>query len=161
MNAPDHPHAPPEGFTVLPLGGDFMGRNGPLHIRREGGKVRLGFRVEQRHCNPMGNCHGGMLASFADMLLPMAAQRQSAEVGARFLPTIGLQIDYLAPAPLGAWVEGEAEVLRVTRALVFVQGLASADGVPALRASGIFKLGPEWDAQTMARLGFVPPGDGR
>jgi len=153
MNAPDHPPLPPpEGFAKLSLGGGFMDRNGPLYLRRRGGRMQLGFRVEAHHCNPMGNCHGGMLATFADMLLPMAAQRQNDEVGHRFLPTIGLQIDYLAPAPLGAWVEGEAEVLRVTRTLVFVQGLAAADGTPALRASGIFKLGPEWSPELKARF---------
>ena len=87
------------------------------------------------------NCHGGWLASFGDMLLPLSVHRQSPEVGHKFLPTISLQIDYLSPAPLGAWVQGEAEVLRVTRSLVFAQGLVSADGVPAQRVSGIFKIG--------------------
>jgi hypothetical protein len=33
-------------------------------------------------------------------------------------------------------------VLRVTRSMVFAQGLVSADGTPAVRVSGIFKLGP-------------------
>jgi uncharacterized protein (TIGR00369 family) len=96
--------------------------------------------VLARHTNPLNNCHGGMLASFGDMLLPVCIHRQS-EVGLRFLPTISLQIDYLAPAPLGAWVQGEADVLRVTRTMVFAQGVAQADGTPVLRVSGIFKIG--------------------
>ena len=105
---------------------------------------QLGFRVEPRHTNPMGICHGGMLASFCDMLLPICVHRKSAEVGQRFLPTVSLQLDYLAPVPLGAWVEGEAEVLTVTRAMVFAQGLVRADGVPAVRCSGVFKIGPRF-----------------
>ena len=60
----------------------------------------------------------------------------------RSLPTESLQIDYLAPAPLGSWVKGETEVLRVTRSLVFAQGLVSADGEPVARASAIMKIGP-------------------
>ncbi len=136
----------PEGFTPLQVGGDFIGINGPLYIRSvvqaDGSKLRhLGFRVEQRHCNPMGNCHGGMLATFADMMLPMLAHRQAVELRNQFMPTVSLQIDYLAACPLGAWVQGEAQVLRITRNLAFVQGLATADDVPALRVSGIFKLG--------------------
>jgi uncharacterized protein (TIGR00369 family) len=103
--------------------------------------VRLGFRVEPRHTNPVGICHGGMMATFCDMLMPISIHRKSKEVGMRFLPTINLQIDYLAPAPLGAWVEGEAEVLKVTRSLIFGQGLVTADGVVAVRVSGIFKIG--------------------
>ena len=140
--------AVPEGFRPMPMGGDFIGINGPIYLkhekRPEGPLVQLGFRVEARHCNPMGNCHGGMLASFSDMVLPLSIHRKSAEVGHKFLPTINLQLDYLAPAPLGCWVQGEAEVLRVTRSLVFAQGLVTADGVNAVRISGIFKIGKEF-----------------
>ena len=146
MSADSTPVAVPDGFQPLRVGGDFVALNGPLYIRSvaqaDGSKQRhLGFRVEKRHTNPMGNCHGGMLATFADMLLPVCIHRQAKEVRNHFLPTINLQIDYLAPAPLGSWVQGEVQVLRVTRSMVFAQGLATADGVPAIRVSGIFKIG--------------------
>ncbi len=131
----------PTGFVPLSMMGDFMSVNGPLYLRHEGDVVQIGFRVEARHTNPFGMCHGGMLASFCDMLLPLSVHRKSPEVGNRFLPTINLQIDYLAPAPMGAWVQGEAQVLRVTRSMVFAQGLVTADGVTAVRVSGIFKIG--------------------
>lgn len=134
----------PDGFHPLVLGGEFMAVNGPLYLRLVDARVQMGFRVEKRHANPMDICHGGMMASFCDMLLPVAVHHQCAEVGRRFLPTINLQIDYLAPAPLGAWVQGEAEVLRATRSMVFVQGLVRADGMPVARASGIFKIGPSF-----------------
>jgi uncharacterized protein (TIGR00369 family) len=131
----------PAGFAPLLMIGDFVAVNGPLYVCNEGERVQFGFRVEQRHTNPMGICHGGMMATFCDMLLPLSVHRQRADVGMRFLPTISLQIDYLAPAPLGSWVQGEAEVLRVTRSLVFAQALVTADGEPAARVSGIFKIG--------------------
>jgi acyl-coenzyme A thioesterase PaaI-like protein len=60
----------------------------------------------------------------------------------RFLPTISLQVDYLGPSPLGAWVQGEGEILRTTRNMLFAQGLVTADGAPVLRVSGIFKMCP-------------------
>jgi uncharacterized protein (TIGR00369 family) len=131
----------PAGFNALASHGGFIEVNGPLYLLHEGEDVRMGFRVEPRHCNPMGICHGGMMASFCDMLLPLTAHRKSAQIAQRFLPTINLQIDYLAAAPQGAWVEGVAQVLRVTRSLVFMQGLVQADGTPVARASGIFKVG--------------------
>jgi uncharacterized protein (TIGR00369 family) len=131
----------PKGFRPLHTVGDFIHVNGPLYLKHDGALVQLGFRVEQRHCNPLGICHGGMMASFCDMLLPISAHRKNAEIGNRFLPTISLQIDYLAASPLGAWVQGEAEVLRTTRSLVFAQGLVTADGTPVARVSGIFKVG--------------------
>ena len=54
---------------------------------------------------------------------------------------MSLQVDYLAPAPLGAWVEGEAQVLRITRSMAFVQGLVRAEGQVVARVSGVFKIG--------------------
>jgi uncharacterized protein (TIGR00369 family) len=143
--------AVPAGFGVLALPGKFIAANGPLYFRHEGGIVQLGFRVEARHTNAMEICHGGMMASFCDMLLPVASLRLRPELGNRFLPTVSLQIDYLAPAALGSWVQGETEVLRVTRTLIFAQALISADGEPAARASAILKIGSTMLSQV--RLG--------
>jgi uncharacterized protein (TIGR00369 family) len=138
------PAPPPEGFRLARMGGPFIALAGPLYarllVKQEGMRLLMGFRVEDRHTNPLGMCHGGMLATFADMLMPMAAMYQAGGER-RFLPTISLQMDYLASAPLGAWVQGEADILRTTRNLLFAQGLVSADGTPALRVSGIFKQG--------------------
>ena len=131
----------PEGFEPRRFGEGFIAVNGPLYTRRVDGRFQLGFRVEPRHCNPMGICHGGMMATFCDMLLPISAHVMSKELAERFLPTINLQIDYLAASPLGAWVQGEAQLLRATRSLVFMQGLVQADGVSVARVSGIFKIG--------------------
>lgn len=140
-NEHSSPGAPP-GFKAVPMGGGFIGEVGPLHVLHEGEVVKLGFRVEPRHCNPMQMCHGGMLATFCDMVIPVCATRMVAALAGRFLPTISLQLDYMAPVPLGAWVEGEAQVLKVTQTMVFAQALVLADGKPAVRTSGIFKIGP-------------------
>lgn len=136
------PLSAPAGFQRVPAGGGFMAHNGPLHLLHQGELVKLGFRVEPRHCNPMGMCHGGMLATFADMLLPLVAHRTALELAHRFLPTVSLQLDYMAPAALGEWVEGQAQVLKVTRAMAFIQGTVTSNGVMALRCSGVFKIGP-------------------
>ena len=131
----------PEGFRPLNIAYGFLGVNGPLYGNWDGAFMRLGFRVEERHCNPGGNAHGGMLATFADMQLPFAVHAQTQQdVG--FMPTVNLTCDYLAPAKLGTWVEGKAEPVKITRKLVFAQGIATADGEPCLRFNGIFKIGP-------------------
>ena len=129
----------PEGFAPFKLSMGFLEANGPLYGKWEEERLLLGFRVETRHCNPGQVAHGGMLATFADMLLPIASRFQSkADMG--FLPTVSLTCDYLAPAPLGAWVEGRADAVKITRNLLFAQGMATADGEPVLRANGIFKI---------------------
>jgi uncharacterized protein (TIGR00369 family) len=138
--------AAPPGFAPIRLGPNngFVDVNGPLYGKIQDERLLLGFRVELRHCNPADVCHGGMLMTFADMLLGIGANYQ-AKLG-RFLPTVNMSADFLAPAPLGAWVEGSVDVLRTTRNLVFAQCLLTADGAPAMRASGIMKLGPPFDA---------------
>lgn len=138
----------PAGFHAIEAGGPFMEHNGPLYLLHQGEVVKFGFRVERRHVNPMDNLHGGMMASFCDMLLPLSVHRKGSPVGPRFLPTISLQIDYLAPARLGCWVEGEGELLRATRSMVFAQGLVRADGVLCARVSGVFKIGAEFTLET-------------
>jgi acyl-coenzyme A thioesterase PaaI-like protein len=41
----------------------------------------------------------------------------------RFLPTISLQVDYMGAARVGDWVQGEGEVLRSTRNMLFGQAV--------------------------------------
>ena len=148
----------PEGFRPLRTMPGFLEAIGPLYGKWDGANFLMGFRVELRHCNPGGVAHGGMLATFADMFIPIGARMQGkADVG--FAPTVNLTLDYLAPAKLGAWVEGRAEFLRAGKSLFFAQGLATADGELCLRASAIFKvtapMGAVPSPETM--FGDVPP----
>ena len=135
----------PDGFQPITVGGDFIRANGPLWLYHEGDDVRLGFRVEPRHTNGMRICHGGMMATFCDMLMPLTARARLPAVEGNFLPTINLQVDYIAPSRIGAWVAGRAQVLRFTGRMVFMQGLVTADGDLVARASGLLKLGHSFD----------------
>ena len=133
----DHP---PEGFCLVDAGTGFASRNARFYAKWQDDRLLLGFRVTQHHTNLRHVLHGGMLATFADTVLPYSAMYQALN-GRHFLPTISLQVDYLAPAAIGAWVQGKGDVLRTTRNMVFMQGLVTADDVPIARLSGIFKLG--------------------
>ena len=131
----------PDGFVPLALGGNpFVDSIGPLYGHRDeglAGRLVLGIRVERRHCSPSGFCHGGMLMSMADMLLVLGANLQAGLD--RFMSTVSLSADFLAPVPCDAWLEGRLDVLRTTRNLVFCQGLFRVDGVAVLRVDGIAK----------------------
>ena len=130
----------PDGFSSIEIGGRFIGLSGPLFSRQHDGSLELGFHVEARHANGMGVCHGGMMATFCDMLLPLTTRSLVPGIGNVFLPTISIQVDYLAPASLGAWVQGSAQVLHSTKSLAFAQGLVTADGKLVARTSGVFKI---------------------
>ena len=129
----------PEGFRPFRFNVGFLEAIGPLYGKWDGTHLLMGFRVEERHCNPGQVVHGGMMATFADMFIPIAARMQS-KVDVGFAPTVNLALDFLAPAELGAWVEGRAEFLRAGKTLFFAHGTATTDGILCLRASAIFKV---------------------
>lgn len=132
----------PAGFKALDLPANaFLNANGPVYARYDGERMLLGLRVEDRHCNSMGMCHGGMLLTLADLIFTIGVNVQAKL--SRFLPTVNVTCDFLGPAPKDSWLEARVDVLRTTRNLAFAQGLLSADGTPVARISGILKIGGE------------------
>jgi acyl-coenzyme A thioesterase PaaI-like protein len=128
----------PEGFLPRRAGGPFLEPIGPIYLCAGEGGSRFGIRLERRHCNNQSVAHGGMLATFADLVLGIGGTEQAGTPG-HFI-TVSLVTDYLAPAPLGAWLECRPVLLRRTSRLMFVEGRFEADGVAVLRASGVFSL---------------------
>ena len=139
---PDDASMPP-GFTRLHLPGPFVDINGPLFAQYTDGKFRIGLRLEDRHCNAVGICHGGMHAMFADLQIAIGIVVQ-ADVKA-FLPTINLSLDYVAPGRIGDWLEGETEVIRTTRNLAFGTCILSTGGEALVRASAVCKIPSQED----------------
>ncbi len=136
----------PEGFRPLKMvDNGFIEMCGPLYGRwlEEDKQFTMGLRVERRHCNPGNACHGGMLATMADMTLLLGTNLQLG-LG-RYLLTINLATDYIAQAPLGSWVEGRTQVLRAGRNLIFSQGMLTIDDTVVCRINGLFKPTGEAD----------------
>lgn len=137
--ATDQPIAPtPEsrGF-IAPKSGGFVGLNGPIYIKDWSGPPISGFQVEERHCNPFGLCHGGWLSTFADVML--ARQVPPLGISGGEFVTVSLSVDFVGAAKLGDWVEGQGEVIRKTKKLVFVQGIAQSGERMILRTNCIFQ----------------------
>jgi uncharacterized protein (TIGR00369 family) len=144
----------PAGFRPMQLGANpFLQVNGPLHGKLDGQQFVLGLRIERRHCNPAGYCHGGMLLTFADMTLIFGSNVQSGVH--RYMTTVNLSTDFIRAAPEGGWLEGRTQVLRITRNLVFSQALLSVDGELAARISGILKPTGEPDPLFSAERYFA------
>ena len=128
----------PEGFMPRRAGGPFLEPIGPIYLRAADGGSSFGIRLERRHCNNQSVAHGGMLATFADLVLGIGGTEQAGAPG-HFI-TVSLVTDYLAPAPLGAWLECRPTLLRRTSRLMFMEGRFEADGTIVLRASGVFSV---------------------
>ena len=128
----------PEGFRALNLPKNpFIEANGPLYGRLDGAAFVMGFLCETKHCNPMMACHGGMIATLADMLLLLGTNIQTG-LG-EFLLTVSLDIDFIGPVREGDWLEGRAEVLRAGKSVIFTEGRMTVGGATVARVNAILK----------------------
>ena len=132
------PNAIPEGFRVLDLPRNpFMQANGPLYGKLDGDNFVMGFLCQEKHCNPMMVCHGGMVATLADMLLLIATNIQT-KLG-QFLLTVSLDVDFVGPVKVGDWLEGRAQVVRAGRSIIFTEGRMTVAGSTVARANAVLK----------------------
>jgi len=131
-------HELPPGFSRSRRSSGYLDVIGPLHEAGDGADYRLGLRIDARHVNSRGFCHGGVLAALADVHLGRMASAHAAPP----LPlvTLHLDLDYLAPARLGAWLEASGRVDRTGRSLAHSSGLITADGTPVLRCAAVFQV---------------------
>lgn len=129
----------PEGFVRVqrPRPNPFNEMVGPFYERRRGSEVSLGLRIENRHCNSRHICHGGLLATLADLALGYSAL---AVGGQSSFVTVSLTLDFAGSAKAGDWVESEVEVQKTGTRLAFANGYLVANGVRIVRASAIFAL---------------------
>ena len=68
----------------------------------------------------------------------------------KFLPTVSLTCDFVAPAKVGDWVEGRPELVRQTRSLLFTNIYLTVGEEKILRASAIAKI-PSGDGPAFSR----------
>ncbi len=127
----------PEGYAPAWNEG-FNAYVGPFYGRpREDGSVHFILDLRDKHLNGGGVAHGGLLMAFADAVLGTAV---SVAVEGAPCATMTLNADFVASADKGARIEGEAEVTRATRSVVFVAGRIYAGEKTLLSASGIWKI---------------------
>jgi uncharacterized protein (TIGR00369 family) len=136
------PAAVPEGYEVVKRtqGPSFAGLVGPFHAKREGRAISLGLRLEPRHLNSRGTCHGGLLATLADVALGYACVAAGEEGQSRNFVTIDLSIEYLASTQAGDWLYSEAQVLNANTRTAAAAGHLLVDGRPVARISANFRM---------------------
>jgi acyl-coenzyme A thioesterase 13 len=129
----------PEGFRKLEGLSPFNALVGPLYEKRDGDAVSIGVRIEEKHTNSRGICHGGVLATLADLSLGYAMLAKSGDRGS-FL-TAHLAVDYAGSARIGDWIESKVEIQRVGSRMAFANCYLMSGGKPIVRASAIFARG--------------------
>lgn len=129
---------PPHGFKALSRLSPFNAMVGPLYARkRRGQELSVGLRIEEKHTNSRGICHGGVLATLADLALGYAMHvRADGKMG---FVTAHLAVDYAGSARIGDWIESKVEIQRMGTRLAFANCyLIAGSGRRIVRASAIF-----------------------
>jgi len=111
---------------------------GPFYECRRGEEVSLGLRIEERHTNSRGICHGGLLATLADLSLGYAMLAKTGGKGG--FVTAHLAVDYAGAARVGDWIESAVEIQRMGKRLAFANCYLLSGESRIVRASAIFAL---------------------
>jgi uncharacterized protein (TIGR00369 family) len=125
----------PEGWARIERLSPFNALVGPLYERRDGATVSIGLAIEEKHTNSRGICHGGVLATLADLALGYAMLAKSSD---KSFVTAHLAVDYAGAARAGEWIESKVEIQRVGSRLAFANCYLVVDEKPIVRASAIF-----------------------
>ena len=100
---------------------------------------RYAFIVQPKHLNNVGNIHGGLLMSFADVAMSRTARLAA---GVESCNTVSLTTDFVGPGKLGDLVEAAVRVTRRTRTLVFQSAKITIGERVIMVTSGLWKIGP-------------------
>ena len=132
----------PEGYELVQRtqGPGFAGLAGPFYAKREGRALSLGLRIEQRHLNSRGTCHGGLLATLADIALGYSCVAASEDGQSKNFVTIDLSIEYMASTRAGDWLYSEVKVLNTDSRTAAAAGHLLVEGGPVARISANFRM---------------------
>jgi acyl-coenzyme A thioesterase PaaI-like protein len=98
-----------------------------------GGGVEGRFFVKQDHQGPPGFAHGGVIAAALDEAMALLLHGQGT-----FAMTGRLEVDLLAPAPVGAFVSVRAALVEGRERKLVLQAEAAVEDEPVARARGVF-----------------------
>ncbi|MGC6500400.1 MAG: PaaI family thioesterase [Henriciella sp.] len=111
---------------------------GPFYMRQDAQGPVAAFRAERKHMNAGGVVHGGCLMTFADFAL-FAIGHQGDISEDSYGVTVAFTSEFIAGPVLGDLIEARGEILGGGRSIVFVRGLVTANGKPAMNFSGTIK----------------------
>jgi uncharacterized protein (TIGR00369 family) len=110
---------------------------GPLW--RNGDAV-FGFVAAQKHLNFNDVVHGGMVSTLVDQAMGMTALRAT---GNKRHATIELSVQFVGAVRLGDFVVATCEVVRLTRAIIFMRSTVTVGTRTVAIASGVWKIAGE------------------
>lgn len=131
---------PPEGFspTTFDLDIPFVTHFFQTYQRSHHQGVDIGTWVTENCCNAGGMAHGGLLMTLGDYATTKATFEVMGSCN-RFTVHMNFNMNFYAPARLGAWVEARAKVNRQGSSVVYTSCDYYADGDLIGHADAILK----------------------
>ena len=115
----------------------FIKLLGPMFTRRVGDTWEYAILLDERHLNPAGVVHGGVLMSLVDSAISLVAWEATGRVTAL---TAQLDSHFMGSAYAGDFVIGRAEVMKKTSSLVFLRGTLSVRDETIMSALAVMKI---------------------
>jgi uncharacterized protein (TIGR00369 family) len=102
------------------------------------GKAEASWSPTPDMANPIGNVHGGVVATIIDELTGAAVISM---IEAESAPTVSMHVDFLRPIPIGATYTGVGEVIRLGRATAVADArIVDAAGEVLARGTCVFQV---------------------
>jgi uncharacterized protein (TIGR00369 family) len=125
------------GFIETKLVDPFEVFIGPVFERGAPGEKTFALPVDERHVNARGVIHGGMLMTFADCALGQAVWDVTDRAPS---VTLNMQGQFLKTAKAGDVVLVKPELIRRTKAFVFMRGDFKVKDEPVFAVTSVWKL---------------------
>jgi uncharacterized protein (TIGR00369 family) len=107
-------------------------------VSMDDGRGEVSWTPTREMGNPVGNVHGGFVATVIDEVAAMAVMSL---VGAGSVPTVSLHVDYLHGIPLGATYAARGQVVRLGRAIAVADAqIIGEDDRVLARGTCIYQL---------------------
>ena len=126
----------PYGFKLLENRSYFGNLIGPIYYKDEDHQQVFGFMSSQKHINLGGYVHGGMLSSFADIIMGQFSNRNYGNL----MVTINMSIDFISLAKKNVWITGKSYLAKEDDNFVFLECVVEANKKTILFTTGVFKL---------------------
>jgi acyl-coenzyme A thioesterase PaaI-like protein len=131
----------PEGYTYEPSTSAFINHVGKVYHKKTTAadgtqEYWVAMRIEEHHVNTWGLGHGGMMATFAEIM----TSGPGYEVGGPPVVAVEMSMQFIRAPKLGELLEGRGVAVRRTRSLVFTRADAMVDGVVVFTATSVQKV---------------------
>lgn len=118
-------------------GQGFQDLIGPIQLAELAvGTMAFALKLDDRHTNTNGVCHGGVIMSVADSAMGACAFAGAGSPVA----TIDFECDFLAPGKIGEMLHGTAKIARKAQHFIFMESDLYSGERRVMRASGIWAV---------------------